>query len=351
MRRVSAGLLRWPAVLIVGVLIGVAAGGIVASRAGATLPNAVPARQTIRVEAATLERLLRYPATAEWTATGVVYAPSGGLVTQIVTPSGVFHSGDVILRVDERPMVVIPGEVPAFRAMTVGSRGRDVRALQDYLATRGLGVNRDRNVFSTTTTAAVKAWQRSLQVEANGSVALGDLLIVDPAAFGASPLRWTDAVRVGAPIAGGTPMLERLADAPSLQLVFGGSLPPQVTEGLTGVATFPNGDKLDVVVGAITATQGMTTVEMTTPGGRLCQAADCLRLVPAAGTTKIDVVFTLVPSTTGPAVPAAAVQSAADGSSFVERAAGIRTPVRVLAASGGTVIVDGVTIGDEVVLP
>jgi peptidoglycan hydrolase-like protein with peptidoglycan-binding domain len=347
----QSGLFRWVVVLAVGMVIGVAAGSVVASHAGAALPSVAPVRQTIHVAQATLERTLHYPASAEWAAVGQVYAPSGGVVTEVVTPSGVFRAGDVALRVDERPMVVIPGPVPAYRALDVGSRGRDVRALQDFLARRGFRVNPVHAVYTAMTAAAVRAWQRSLQVPTSGSVALGDLLVVAPGDLGGSPLRWIDGVHVGAPIAAGTPILSRLDEAPNVWIDFGGSLPTQIVEGLSGVAQFPGGAPVSVVIGAITQSHGATRVQLTAPGGPVCRAAGCLELVPAAGITDVQVVFTLVPSTTGPAVPSAAVQSAGDGSTFVERADGTRIAVRVIVASGGTAIVHGVTVGDEVVLP
>ncbi len=347
----GAGMLRWVGVLAIGIAVGALAGDIVAAHVGAALPSASPVRLTTRVANATLERTLRYPATADWTADGQVYAPTGGIVTQVATPSGVFHAGDIALLVDERPMVVIPGPLPAFRALALGSRGRDVRALQDFLVKRGYAVNQDHSVYTAATTAAVKQWQRSLRAPVTGSVALGDVLFMDPTYLDGSPLRWTDVVHVGAPIVPGVPILDRLGGVPSLRLEFGGSLPPQVTPGLRGVAAFPGGGTLDIVVGAVSASQQSTIVELTTATGLLCATADCLRLVPAAGTTDVQVLFTLVPKTTGPSVPASAVQSAADGTSFVERADGTRVPVRVVATSGGTAIVDGVSVGDEVILP
>lgn len=56
----------------------------------------------------------------------------------------------------------------------------------------------------------------------------------------------------------------------------------------------------------------------------------------------------VVPQTTGTAVPAAAVHTAADGSTYVVMQDDSRRPVTVKASSNGLVIVDGVTEGESV---
>ncbi|MDR0283611.1 MAG: hypothetical protein LBI33_01775, partial [Propionibacteriaceae bacterium] len=61
-----------------------------------------------------------------------------GMVTVVSLPeSGVINAGDVVLSVDLRPVVVVPGAVPAFRDLGVGTSGDDVRQLQAFLNTQG----------------------------------------------------------------------------------------------------------------------------------------------------------------------------------------------------------------------
>lgn len=345
------GLLRWAVALAAGALIGVLAGQYVVTRPSGPSSDDAPVRQTYMISEGTLNRTLRFPAMAEWAVTGIVYAPAGGVVTEIVKPSGAFGAGDLVLRLNERPVVVLPAPVPAFRDLAVGSQGRDVAALQAYLATLGYPVAADLEAFTKTTLSAVRTWQRALRLPPTGVVARGDLLFVDLSDLDGSPLRWTAAVTAGASLSPGAPILERLADAPTLTIEFGETPPDQFTEGLRGRATFPAGQQVDVILSAFRSANGRLTAELVASAGPLCDASDCLALVPADGKTQVDVEFTLVPETTGPLVPAAAVQSDATGQAFVELPDGRRQPVTVIVASEGMVIVDGVASGQEVVLP
>lgn len=345
------GLLRWSGVLAIGVVAGVVAGQYVAGRSGEPSPGSTAAPQTYLARDGTLSRTLSFPAVAEWAAGGAVYAPTGGMVTEIGVGSGLFHSGEVVLRLNERPVVLVPGSVPAFRSLAAGARGRDVAALNAFLAGLGYRVDRRSSTFTTTTRSAVKAWQRSLGRPTTGKVALGDVLFVEPLDPGGSPMRWTPSLAIGAQIAPGIPILERLAPTPTLEIEFGASPPDEIAEGSHGVATFPGGRGVEVVLSGFRTVDGQLRGVLTAPSGPLCSGAECLALIPADGTTPVSVEFTLVPSTTGPLLPAAAVQSDAAGQAFVALLDGRRQPVKVVVASNGLVIVQGIESGQEVVLP
>jgi peptidoglycan hydrolase-like protein with peptidoglycan-binding domain len=340
---------RWVALLAIGVLVGLAAGRYVVDRP--TVAAETPAAPvTFRVEEGTLGRTLRLPATGTWEVAGTIQSPAGGVITAVVTKSGLLRAGDVLLRIDERPVVLLPGDVPAFRDMRVGTRGRDVTALQRYLASQGYKVDRALSHYSTVTKAAVRRWQGKLGVPQTGVVRLGDVVFVSQADLGA-PLRWTTAVATGATLGAGAPILERLAAAPTLTIEFGGSVPAQLQQGQAAVVEFPGGARRPVTLSPIRQEQGRTWATLDPTGGPLCTGAECLVLVPPSGETPLDATFTLVPETTGPLVPAAAIQSDAAGQAFVQLPDGSRKPVEVRVASGGSVIVDGVNVGDEIVLP
>ena len=343
------GAARWLAVLLIGVLIGLAAGRYVIDRTMVAVEPVV-APETVRVEEGTLGRTLRLPATAAWDVTGTVYSPAGGVVTAVTSASGLLEPGSVLLRTNERPMVLIPGSVPAFRQLRVGTRGRDVTALQRHLASLGYRVDTTANRYSNVTAAAVRRWQRTLGVPQTGVVALGDVLFVPEGELDA-PFRWTDAVAIGAPLSAGEPILERLAASPTLTIEFGGAAPAQLEPGLVADVAFPGGASRRASLSAIHQDLGRTWATLDPIEKALCEGAECLQLVPLAGEAAIDVTFTLVPETTGPLVPVAAVQSDAAGHAFVELPDGTRKPVTVRVASGGSAIVDGVSIGDELILP
>lgn len=344
-----SGTIRWVAVLLVGVLIGAAAAGYIVSRPTMTTGEA-PVPDTVRVEEGTLGRTLRRPATAAWEVAGTIQAPTGGIITEVVAASGLVGPGEVLLRIDERPVVLVPGDIPAFRTLEEGSSGRDVAALQRYLASLAYDVDAIETRYTKVTAAAVRRWQQTLGIGQTGVVALGDVVFVSGSALQA-PLRWTQAVFVGATLAPGTPILELLAPRPTMTIEFGGSPPTQLEPGVTGEVAFPGGADRSVVLSTIRSDLGRVWATLEPVRGDLCPAADCLDLVPAAGVTPLDVTFTLVPETTGPIVPVAALQSDAAGKVFVVLPDGRRQTVTVRVASGGSAIVDGITVGEEIVLP
>jgi len=144
---------------------------------------------------ATVSRTLRALATAEWPTVRGLYAPTSGVITEVVASPGVLRAGNVLMRVDERPVVVVPGEVAAYRPLDLGAQGRDVASLQRYLRGAGFVVDDDLERFTAVTAAAVREWQRSLGFRPTGSVALGDVLFVPPSLLG-SPNAPDKGVRV-----------------------------------------------------------------------------------------------------------------------------------------------------------
>lgn len=343
------GMIRWVGVLLLGALIGLGAGRYVVDRpTGPTGVVAIP--DIIRVEAGTLGRTLRLPAIGAWDVGATVRTPASGVITAIPTMSGLLKPGAVLLRVDERPLVVIPGDVPAFRELRVGTSGRDVDALQRHLASLDYKVDARLNRYSKVTAAAVRRWQSALGIPRTGIVALGDVMFIPPTAF-PMPVRLTEAVSVGATLVAGTPIVERLAPWPTLTIEFGGSPPAQLEPGVAGEVTFPNGDRRAVTLSTIRREEGRTWATLDPVGDALCLVAECLDLVPPIGETPVDVEFTLVRETSGPMIPVAAIRSDAGGRGFVELPDGTRRAVTVVVVFGGSAIVNGMVVGDEIVLP
>lgn len=344
-----AGAIRWLIVLLLGALIGIAAGRYVIDRPTVAAESVVTP-ETVRVEEGTLGRSLRLPATGTWDVAGTIQSPAGGVITAVVAASGLLEPGSVLLRINERPVVLVPGSVPAFRALRLGTSGRDVTALQRHLAGLGYKVDSSLRRYSKVTAAAVRSWQRFLGMPPTGVVELGDVVFLPQTAFGA-PLRWTDSVALGATLGAGTPILEQLAPSPTLTIDFGGSAPAQLGPGLAAEVVFSNGARRMVSLSTIHQDQGRTWATLDPLEEALCAGLECLELVPPAGETPVDVTFTLIPRTTGPLVPVATIQSDAAGRAFVELPDGTRKTVKVRVASGGSAIVDGVSVGDEIVLP
>jgi peptidoglycan hydrolase-like protein with peptidoglycan-binding domain len=102
----------------------------------------------------------RLPGTVTWT-------PKAGAVVPVNRP---------LYEVDGRSVYLLDGAYPAYRTLTAGLTGKDVRQLERNLRT--LGFDRDRamtvdGAWDSGTTAAVRRWQRSNGIEETGSIEWG----------------------------------------------------------------------------------------------------------------------------------------------------------------------------------
>jgi hypothetical protein len=80
----------------------------------------------------------------------------------------------VLYRVDDKPVLLLCGTVPAYRVLHVGDAGQDVRQLNRNLHVRG-------DAFTTKTQKALEALQRRKGVHVHGSLALGDAVFLPEA--------------------------------------------------------------------------------------------------------------------------------------------------------------------------
>jgi len=89
-----------------------------------------------------------------------------GTYTELPEVGDKVDCGGVLYRVDDRPVLLLCGTVPAYRALHVGDAGQDVRQLNRNLHARG-------DVFITKTEKALEALQRRNGVHVTGALALG----------------------------------------------------------------------------------------------------------------------------------------------------------------------------------
>lgn len=93
-------------------------------------------------------------------------ASAGGspLITAEPTPSGsTVHAGQVLVEVSGRPLVILPGSTPAYRAIAPCDVGRDVTELQQALTGLGYRTGSDPlGTYGAGTRTAVANWYRAL---------------------------------------------------------------------------------------------------------------------------------------------------------------------------------------------
>ncbi|MGO1401226.1 MAG: peptidoglycan-binding domain-containing protein [Flaviflexus sp.] len=156
--------------------------------------------------------VLRYNVGAECEREALTPSPAQGTITEILIDSAEpRHVGDVVYRVDELPVVLAQGAVPAYQTMEMNAEGDDVRQLQEFLTGEWHYVGAVDGKMGRQTVSTVKAWQKELGVPQSGAVGPGDIVFVPHAPLS---LEFTSEVRVGDRLQGGEQLLYLLSDAP-----------------------------------------------------------------------------------------------------------------------------------------
>jgi biotin carboxyl carrier protein len=110
-----------------------------------------------------------------------------GVVTEVVSAGDTISQGDVLYRVNDEPVVVMYGDSPAYRTLrdlSDNMTGTDVLQLEQALVALGYDPNSEASVdeeFTDYTETMVERWQEDLGVEETGTVEYGDVIFI-PAA-------------------------------------------------------------------------------------------------------------------------------------------------------------------------
>ncbi len=132
--------------------------------------TATVARRTLS-ESSTIDGTLGYGSTLE------LYDRLAGTFTWLPSVGAIISDGQALFRIDNEPVVLMYGSVPAYREMKQGiSDGPDVSELNDNLIALGYdpyGAIGERDHFGEATAAAVKRWQEAEGLSQTGAVQLG----------------------------------------------------------------------------------------------------------------------------------------------------------------------------------
>jgi hypothetical protein len=252
-----------------GVLAAAAAtGGVVA---GSSAEQATPTPQdtpanTAKVEKGKLSAMVSQGGTLTYRARSdgspfAVINQAPGVYTKLPENGDKVGCGSVLYRVDNRPVVLLCGTVPAYRALHVGMKGPDVRQLNRNLQVRGAG-----DAFTTKSEKALEALQRRAGVHVTGSLALGDAVFLPEAVRIAKVTG-----QVGAPARPGAPVLSATSDKLQVQVNLDPSQQGEVKKGDRAQITLPGNTPVMGRVAAFgrvaqtPAGQGSTAADATIP--------------------------------------------------------------------------------------
>jgi hypothetical protein len=202
-----------------GGLAGAAAAGavtMVAVTGGTAAPAApgAPPVTTVRVTRTNLVTTVLTEGTLGYAASRPVVNQLTGTYTRIPGPGRRIAAGGVLYAVDDLPVVLMTGRIPAWRAMAPGiSDGPDVAELERNLIALGYAgglFTSPGDVWTAATTAAVERWQLAAGLPVTGQIDLGRVLFLpgpvrtgapaiaagDPASPGQAPYQVTTGHRV-----------------------------------------------------------------------------------------------------------------------------------------------------------
>lgn len=88
-------------------------------------------------------------------------------------------AGQVVVEISGRPIIALPGAVPAYRDLGPGDAGGDVRQLHRALKEAGFAVDPSSSTFGEPTGTAVAALYRRAGYSTDGSLPAGEVVFVD----------------------------------------------------------------------------------------------------------------------------------------------------------------------------
>ncbi|MBF9131521.1 peptidoglycan-binding protein [Plantactinospora sp. S1510] len=138
------------------------------TEAGSTLPPATATitRETL-VDAVTLSGDLGFGSTTS------VFGRLTGTVTWLPGIGSQVVRGKPLYRLDNKPVVLMYGRLPMYRALKSGDSGADVKQFEQNLSALGYDGFTVDNDFTSSTASAVREWQDDLGLSETGTVDLG----------------------------------------------------------------------------------------------------------------------------------------------------------------------------------
>jgi multidrug efflux system membrane fusion protein len=257
-------------------------------------------RSTSVISISDLSRTVSAEGQLEFGSEIVVSHVGAGTLTWVATEGSVATEGDVIYRVDNIPVVLLDGTIPAYRSLTVGDVGPDVAQLEQALVDLGYDAAAALTVddtYTTYTATVVERWQSDMGVEITGDVDYGSVIFASGAVnIGAHSANVGDQlangpvlsvsssirqIKFGVEVGDldtiqlGTPISVRLPDRSQVEA----SVTALVSsEGAwTATAQFANTDgltKVGVVPVTVQWTEELATMVLTVPGVALTRVDD-----------------------------------------------------------------------------
>ena len=268
----------------------------------------------------------------------------------------------MLYRVDDRPVVLLCGTIPAYRDLHTGDAGRDVRQLNRNLHRLGYDADAHARIdpsdysFTVKTKQALEVLQHDKGLRVTGALAIGD------AVFLSEPVRIAKVTGVlGGAARPGAPVLNATSDKLHVQVALDPSQQGEVEKGDRAQIMLPgNTPVTGSVEGFGRVAQAPAGPDSTAAGATIPTYISLDDAVKARGLDQapVGVDITTKGVENALSVPVTAIVGRSGGGFAVEvvRAGGRRELVAVqlglFDTGGGRVQVEGdVRAGDRVVVP
>ncbi|KJL29243.1 peptidoglycan-binding domain-containing protein [Microbacterium oxydans] len=285
---------------------------------------------------------------AKWTPVPAGSNRASGVVTEVsIEPGAEVMPGDVLFRVNEHPVVIGQGDVPAYRSIDVDTKGADVAQLQSMLTALGLYGGAVDGTAGPRTIEAIRAWQKTLDVEQTGVVDVADIIYVPQL-----PTRVSlddEVITRGNLVAGGEPVVRALSTSPVFRVPVTEAQAATMPTGTRVEITSPEGDVWIASAGKQVVDSQSGSIDIYLDGESIC-GGDCAQ-IPVSGEALLSSVIVTAEEVSGLVIPSAALVTSADGQFAVIDRSGDRLNVTVIASARGMSVVEGVAEGIDVRVP
>lgn len=342
---------RWvvPVLWAVSVIVALALGWAAAVQVTTPEQITMPEQSTVTVEVS--EQTLRveqtYIVNAAWPETSSGINGYAGTLTSVVASGAAVQPGDELYTVDLQPVVGLQGAVPAFRDLEPGIRGEDVKQLQSFLIAGDYLGGEPTSEYDAATAAAVAAWSEDAGFGAEQTVPRGRVVFLPemPVNVGL-----TADVGVGSEVMPGQEVVSVVSSEPRFSLPVLEDAASRIQSGmLVEIAAGSNSWQAQVAeLTASVETGALEAVLEPVEGESSICGDDCADFVASSGGSQLQGTLILVPETTGPAVPTAAIRVDAQGETTVQLEDGSEVGVTVLASADGLSVVEGLDVGQQV---
>ena len=247
--------------------------------------------------------------------------------------------------IDATPVIAMVGSTPAYREITFGTKGADVLQVQRFLKTVGQFQGPLDSRWKQSTGAAWSRWLRSRGYPASSTVPLGQVLFVSslPRTMLAS-----ENLSVGRPVSGSDPVGSILLATPDLFISTTSDAAPSMKAGAIAKIRIGSSDVTAALSGQ--KTEGADGVVKIKFDAKQSCAAWCTS-IPVGAESTWQGTLQLTSPVAGSVVPVGSLRTGNGDTPIVVLADGTVREIRVVLQVGADAVVEGVSPGDQILLP